>query len=280
MTYDVIEKNMPETAINHDTGFVFYEVDTNITGKLTTSTDDAISSTLDAIIAQRIDWENNEYARSNAKLYCILTECYEVFQNMNGLDDESRVCQSAFKRVCTAKGYTFNDSTHLTAKVVQFVFGVEDRRRISSYSKVLRTAQENNITPSGLSDFIVRNRGIDEIRRGKVDVSDDKNKSSPKKSKMSAETQGRAATYEPVIGTVSSETISQKFDASNYIHSVLFLATTEDGISFDIRRVIQEHSVIKSAYVQLSKSVSEANIRKMVIDDAKNQSDDEPEDTD
>lgn len=261
---------MPETAINHDIGFAFYEVDTNITGKLTTSTD-AISSTLDGIIAQRIDWENNEYARSNAKLYCILTKCYEVFQNMNGLDDESRVCHSVFKRVCTAKGYTFNDSTHLTAKVVQFVFGVEDRRRIRSYLKALRTAQENNITPIGLSDF----REIDEIRRCKVDESDDKNKSSPQKSKMSAETQGRVATYEPVIGTVSSEIISKNFDASTYNHLVLFLATTEDGISFDIRRVIQAHSVIRSAYIQLSKSVSEANIRKMVIDDAKNQSDDE-----
>ena len=65
-----------------------------------------------------------------------------------------------------------------------------------------------------------------------------------------------------------------------YKNSVLLLATTKDGINFDIRRIIQEDSVISAAYKHLSKTVSEASIRQMVIEDAKVQADDESESED
>jgi len=276
MTFEVNDTSVIENTVNKEVGFVFYDVDTDITSKLVMSSDEAIGSTLEAIIEQRIDWENNEYARSNAKLYCILTECYEVFQNMNGLDDESRVCQSAFKRVCKAKGYVFSDSAHLTAQVVQFVFGVNDRRRVSSYAKVLRAAQENSVKTEGLADFIIRNRGIEEIRRGNV-VGIEHKKETTVKTQMSSETKGRAAIYDAVLDSFSSYTLTKKFDASAYKNSVLLLATTKDGTNFDIRRIIQEDSVISAAYKHLSKTVSEASLRQMIIEDAKMQEDDESE---
>ena len=279
MAFEVIDTPMTENTVNKEAGFVFYDVDTDFASKLAMSSDHTISSTLEAIIEQRIDWENNEYARSNAKLYCILTECYEVFQNMNGLDDESRVCQSAFKRVCKAKGYVFSDAAHLTAQVVQFVFGVNDRRRVSSYAKVLRAAQESRIAPKGLADFIIRNRGVEEIRRGNVVRIDDK-KETKAKTQMSTETKGRAAIFDAVLDSFSSDTLTKKFDASAYKNSVLLLATTKDGTNFDIRRIIQEDSVISAAYKHLSKTVSEASIRQMVIEDAKVQADNESESED
>ena len=57
-------------------------------------------------------------------------------------------------------------SSHTLSKIVKCVFGA-DRRRVSAYSIVLRTALAKNIDAAGLPDFIRENGGVEEVRLAK-----------------------------------------------------------------------------------------------------------------
>ena len=242
-------------------------METNLKQRLTNSTDKLINATLENIIAQREDWEVKEYIGATKKLYAILTDCYEVFQSMNGIDNESKVCQLAFDRVSEARGMKFKINTHLIARIVQLVFG-DDRRRVSNYAKALLIANENKIKTADLSDYLTIECGIEEVRRGKKKAIDDNSNSSGNKSaKMTTDEVGRAATYGAIIETLSGESILKRFDASAYRGSILLLATAEQDGTFAIRRLIQDAAVIKSAYSKLANTVSKGEMTKMLLDD-------------
>jgi hypothetical protein len=212
------------------------------------------------IIAERESWEQNEFARSNQKLYTILKTCYSIFQSMNSTDDEAKAYKEAFNDFCERKKFVFKGSTHLTAKIVCCVFGA-DRRLVSNYGRVLRIAAEKNTSLSNFVQFIEERGGVEEVRRDKK-VS----KSSADRAKT-----GKASLHGEVLGSVSSDLLNSKFDASAYTDAVLLLATKEADGSFAIRRVIQNSTVITNALASLATEVKKENEKTETEDTAVNE---------
>jgi hypothetical protein len=128
------------------------------------------------------------------------------------------------------------------------VFG-DDRRRVSNYGRVLLIAAEKNIYSSDFISFIEECGGVEEVRRDKK-----LGKSPADRAKT-----GKASLHGEVLGSVSSDLLNSKFDASAYTDAVLLLATREDDGSFAIRRVIQNSTVITNAFASLAAEVKKEN---------------------
>ena len=212
---------------------------------------------LNGIIAERVSWEQNEFDRSNKKLYAILQTCYAMFQAMNSTDAEAKAYKIAFNEFCERNQFVFKGSTHLTAKIVRCVFG-DDRRRVSNYGTALRIAAEKNINLSNFFTFIETCGGVEEVRRDKK-----VGKSPEARAKF-----GKASLHGEVLGSVSSNVLNSKFDASAYTDAVLLLATKESDGSFAIRRVIQNSTVITTALASLAKDVKKESEKTVVEDTA------------
>ena len=212
---------------------------------------------LNGIIAERVSWEQNEFDRSNKKLYAILQICYAMFQAMNKTDAEAKAYKIAFNDFCERNQFVFKGSTHLTAKIVRCVFG-DDRRRVSNYGTALRIAAEKNTNISNFITFIEKSGGVEEVRRDKK-----VGKSPEARAKV-----GKASLHGEVLGSVSSNVLNSKFDASAYTDAVLLLATKESDGSFAIRRVIQNSTVITTALASLAKDVKKESEKTVVEDTA------------
>ena len=115
----------------------------------------------------RINWENNELASSNKKLYSILSVAYSYYHAMkiDGDKDSRKVFKDQMDTFIKQREYIFSQVTHDMTKVVKCVFGV-DRRRVSAYSIALREALRQGVAADELIDFIEENGGVEQIRLG------------------------------------------------------------------------------------------------------------------
>ncbi|MEY4482118.1 MAG: hypothetical protein RIQ84_1280 [Pseudomonadota bacterium] len=144
------------------------ETDTSVklSVKVGDKTKQEIQTAFGNLISMRKDWEQNEYARSNQKLYEIFQHCYALYLEMKGVTADKLALKRAFNTYLKESGVKFKDSTHLMVKVVRCVFG-DDRRRVSSYATALRIADERKIPSSGIIDFFNKEGGFEEVRRTK-----------------------------------------------------------------------------------------------------------------
>ena len=55
-----------------------------------------IKTAFDGLISERKNWEQNEYARSNQKLYEIFQKCYALYLEMKGVTAEKLSLKRAF----------------------------------------------------------------------------------------------------------------------------------------------------------------------------------------
>lgn len=221
---------------------------------MVSSQDQVITDTLDALINERKDWEQKEYFQSNERLYSILTKCYEVFRSINGASSEAVVARKSFMRFVNANGYEFKRTTHLMIQVVRVVFGV-DSPCASKYSTALRIASEEGVAVKNLKDYFYKNGGIEGVRRKKNDEG------------MPRHIKGTAVLYGSSITTIKDDDLLDKFNETDYVDSVLFLATyDEDAESFDILRVIQNPTALKAAYTSLASSVTNTELAALEAD--------------
>lgn len=209
----------------------------------------AISEALDRLIDTRKSWEQTELARSNQRLYSILQECYEIYQQMNGTDSIAKGCKTIFNSYCETAGYTFKSSTSLMNKIVRCVFGDcnGDRQRVSAYAQALKVAAEAKTLAKDIPTYIAKEGGVEQMRRKKSDQT---------ASKVSRVDIGKAALDKDVIARVKSDELDKVFDAAEYYDSVLMLATREPDGSFAVRKLIQNNSVIEKAFASLAPEIN------------------------
>ena len=65
------------------------------------------------------------------------------------------------------RGYTYKKALPLATRVVRAVFGSRDRRRISTYSLVIRQAMKENVSVTRFSEWVEERGGVQEISLGK-----------------------------------------------------------------------------------------------------------------
>lgn len=200
------------------------------------------------LIKDRQGWEQEEYLRSNERLYSLLANCYETGWRMNSTKPSAQLLKAAFHEYCETQGFSFKSNTHLIARIVRVVFGMEDRRRISAYAVALKFALQAKVEPADVINYIKQAGGIEEVRR-----TGGKKKTSIKQRAK----QGLAALESPALGEIENDLLSQQFDATNYMDAVLLIATHEPNGKFVIRRMVQNGTAVTAALAALSKTAQE-----------------------
>lgn len=250
-TLNNINNNLTTDSSVHEFGstapilssFEFLNLDNDLENKMLSSGDLVINQMLDDLILERMDWETNEFYRSNERLYALLTRCYGFFQSLKGTSNEARLARKSFARFIKVKGLKIPDTTHLMTKVIWTVFGGKTRQA-SKYSSALRVAADMKVKTNELKDFFIAFGGIDEVIRAKND-------------EMPRHEKGRAVLYGETISTIQDDFLSKKINVNNYEDSVLLLATYDDeNKNINVLRVIQNKAAIKASFASLSSSVT------------------------
>ena len=219
------------------------ETDTSVklSVKVGDKTKQEIQTAFGNLILMRKDWEQNEYARSNQKLYEIFQQCYALYLEMKGITAEKLALKRAFNSYLKELDIKFKDSTHLMVKVVRCVFG-DDRRRVSAYATALRIADERKVPSSEIIDFFNKEGGFEEVRRSK----------NPNAVSIEAKkAQGLTLMDVPSLGVVHTDSLNAVFDEAAYEGATLLMSTRESDGSFQIKYVLQNGSLVSSALVHL-----------------------------
>lgn len=224
-------------------------------------------SFLEQLVVERTLWEQNAYRTSNDQLYELLGKCYAHYQAMCVDTEAATAMREGLTEYIEQKGYLFAKSTHTLNKIVRCVFGV-DRRRVSAYGIVLRTALANDVTVDGLADFIREKNGVEEIRLAK----------SPN-AKTPAEKAVLAGSYIGLhdFGTVTSPELSKKLDGGKIGKKAVFIGVWQADGSVIIRAVVESDTALNAAlasYYAATKAEIAAQVKataEKAIADAKQQ---------
>lgn len=194
-----------------------------------------------SIEAKRIDWENGAYRTSNQALYQVMGECLAYCGELTV--GQAKLRNDALAAFYKERGYRYKSDMPLVTRVVRAVFGDVNRRRISTYSLVLRQAQKENVGYADLPTWIEERGGIQEIRLSR---------SSTFISPAEKITKGKAY-FEgmPDLGAVKSEQLSLKADSDFIGSACLLLAQQEASNSYTVRAVIRSQAAINAAYAAL-----------------------------
>jgi len=196
---------------------------------------------LQRLIDERKAWEENAYRTSNEQLYALLQRIYNFYRSVSGTDNKLK--QEQLLNYCTAQGYRFNKSSHLITKVVRCVFEDKamDRRRVSTYSLVLRAAHKQVLSgvlkADAVAQFVAQQGGVEQVRLAK----------SPTALTPKQKAQAAAQLQADTIATVSSETLSAVTAVGNVNkHAVLLAVQQADG-TFAVKSLIYSDGVVNAA---------------------------------
>ena len=191
--------------------------------------------------AKRIDWETGAFRTSNQALYQVLAECLAYSGELPIKMAKHR--NDALAAFYKERGYRYKEDAPLVTRVVRAVFGDVNRRRISTYSLVLRQAQKENVAYANLPAWIEEHGGIQEIR-----LSRSATFVSPAQKAIVGKSFFEA---KPDLGTVQSEWLSVEADPSFIGQACVLLAEQQADGSFHVRAVIRNQAALKAAYAAL-----------------------------
>ncbi len=207
----------------------------------------SIGQVINNLIADRKHWEANELTVSNLAKYGILQKCYALNNSMNSLDPAATALKTAFQEYCDSQSPKITGG-HLMTKIVNAVFGMNNRKTSSAYSIVLRYAHSQSWGVLDIPAKITEAGGIEAIR---------KNCSSKAKSLVDKVAAAKPALTGEVLAVVKSDKLTAKLNMAEYKDAVILLATAEPSGEFHIRRLIQKESAVKAALTSIYTTVTE-----------------------
>ena len=207
-----------------------------ITAAASTTTQIAATSLID-LESKRQQWETTVYRTSNQQLYALLAECYVYGGELPF--DQAKQRSAVLADFCQQRGYAVKKESPLLTRVVKAVFGNVDRRRISTYSLVLRSAKAANVLPTNLAQWVEERGGIQEIKlaRSATYVS------------PSAKAQKAKATLTATtnLAVVASEALSQLADADFMGEECVLVAEQQADGSFAIKALTRSSTALNAA---------------------------------
>jgi hypothetical protein len=142
-----------------------------------------------------------------------------------------------------ARGYKYKHDAPLATRVVRAVFGLDDRRRVATYSTVVRQAQKENIGVADLAKWIEDGNGVQEISLGKsATYIKPADKAEIAKNNLKGKTP---------IGYAQSELLSHVADAQYLGDMCVLLAEQQADGSFGVYAVLRQDGLVKSAFTSL-----------------------------
>jgi hypothetical protein len=213
-----------------------------------------------AMEESRITWEEGAYRTSNQALYQVLAQCLQFCGELSIGDAKARLV--SLEKFYKSRNYKYNKTKPLITRVIRAVFGDVDRRRLSTYSIVLRKAQKLNVPYSELAGCIEKEGGVQEIKLGQSETFI----SMADKAEMAKE---HFDSMKP-LGTVNSEMLSLTADADFMGDTCVLLAEQNSQGGFDIKVVIRNASVVKAAFAAMYSKQQEVTAEAKRVVDAAN----------
>ena len=200
-----------------------------------------IATVLADLETQRVVWEEGVYRTSNQALYALLGNCM-LFSGEASLA-QAKERNAALKAFYKERGLRYKEDAPLATRVVRAAFGSIDRRRVSTYSLVLREAMKQRIFPTNLEQWIEDMGGIQEIR-----LSQSATFVSPK---TKAETARRGFDMLAELAVVKTEALSLVADADFMGSDCVLLAQQQADGSFAVRAVLRQEGLVNAAFTAL-----------------------------
>lgn len=229
-----------------------------------------IQAYIEALGAEREDWESKELKSSNERLYMILLKCYNATVAMLGNSDAQKKMKGAFEALCDSQSIKFKDSTKLSQRVVRVVWGdcgsnpdTSVRKRISVYGRAIQVLiEDSKVNADNFIQTIKDAGGVEEIHRAaKAGANSLTVKELDKVGKITV-------TTAPVIESIRSESLSKKVDSGKTSDVVLLVATYESDGSFSVRRVVQNETALKNVFTSIGRDENATGVAQRVLRDA------------
>jgi len=126
---------------------------------------------LDALTIRREIWEA-DFLKSNIGLYALLTDLFNLFMSafVEVKNEERKALKAFLKAKLIEKGANILEETVVLTMFVRYVFNAPTKRA-HVYSNVIKAAISHSIRPEHLSDWIIKEGGIEEVNRKKKSLS-------------------------------------------------------------------------------------------------------------
>lgn len=196
---------------------------------------------LEALETERVTWEQGAYRTSNQALYAVLAKCLAIatVDTMELVKQRNAALEAFYKE----RGYQYKADIHPATRVVKAVFGGVDRRRLSTYSLVLRQAIKEKVGATNLAQWIEEKGGLQEIRLGQsATYVSPKNKAASAREKFDSL---------PELATVKTEALSLLADASFAGNCCVLVAEQTDKGSFVVRAMTRADGAVNAAFAAL-----------------------------
>jgi hypothetical protein len=214
------------------------------------------AAVLGELIAEKDSWFNNAYKTSNDQLYVLLGKCLGLYLQLQEPTEAASKLRKELAAYVKEKFPSMPSSSHTLSKIVKCVFGA-DRRRVSAYSIVLRTALAKNIDAAGIPDFIRENGGVEEVRLAKSPNS--------MTAKQKAEA-GAITLANKTIVTVTAPVFKESLDAGNIGKPVVLLGIWNADGSITVHCFTNSEGAVNAALVaQFSKAKAIAEAQKVEV---------------
>ncbi len=221
----------------------------NTTNQPTKSAVEVLSN----LIAEKDAWFNNAYKTSNEQLYSLLSKCYEFYEQLKQSGEDANKLRKGLDAYIAEKNYKFSTGSHTLTKIVKCVFGA-DRRRVSAYSIVLRTALAKQLKVAEIADFIRQSGGVEEVRLMK----------SPNSLtvKQKAEAGAKTLTSKTITTVVAAE-FKESLDAGNIGKAVVLIGTWNADGSISVNSFTNSTSAVNTALAaHFAKDKTEVDAKK------------------
>ena len=205
----------------------------------------AVAQPLTKVLAdletERVNWEEGVYRTSNLALYAVLAKCLAIAQaDTPELAKQRNAGLEAFYKL---RGYSYKKDAPPATRVVKAVFGNVDRRRLSTYSLVLREAIKQKVLAMQLPEWIEQNGGIQEIRLSQ----------SATFVKPAAKVERARQTFDtlPELASVKSEALTLLADGDFMGECCVFIAEQAANGSFIVRGFTRAGGAVNAAFAAL-----------------------------
>jgi len=134
---------------------------------------DGVLIQLDALATRCECWEI-DFKKSNIGQYSLLADLYQLFMSsfVEVKNEERKALKAFLKAKLIEKGANILEETVVLTMFIRYVFNAPTKRA-HVYSNVIKAALSHSIKPQHLSDWIVKEGGIEEVSRRKKPDSKD-----------------------------------------------------------------------------------------------------------
>lgn len=194
-------------------------------------------SFIEQLIVEQEVWSDGAFKTSNDMLYALLAKCYAKYEEMCADNAVGKKLRGELDDYIKLYNVGVNKKSHTLIKIVKCVFGA-NKRRVSAYSIVLRTALHNKVKSAELADFVRNNGGVEEIRLAK--------NGNVLSAKQKAEV-AKSAVATAALAEFTSEEIAQQLDAANIGEQIVFVATQLANGKFVVNAVSNSTTAVNAA---------------------------------